>query len=131
MAKYTSKTHVCLNVVTPSGGNVHVSFIERTGDGSVYYTNDPDLIAALDNHPRFGRLFIKAEEKPAPVKKAEVSVKSDDEEDRKAITKEFSNNEDAKDFFAERYGVSRSKLRTRAAIDEVAKGLGVTVIWKE
>ena len=131
MAKYISKTHVCLNVVTPSGANVHVSFTERTGDGSVYYTNDPELIVALESHPRYGRLFIKDESFLSV--KAPVSVKSEPAAvpEKKAVTKEFSNNEDAKDYFAEKFGVSRSKLRTRAAIDEAAKSFGVTVIWKE
>ena len=132
MAKFKSNTHVCLNVVTPNGANVHVSFTEQTGKGSVYYTKDPNMIAALRNHHRFGKLFVEEAE---PVQKVQEPVKetaaSDQEETPKKNVKEFSNNEDAKDYFAERFDVSRSKLRTRAAIEEVAKGLGVTVIWKE
>jgi len=44
---------------------------------------------------------------------------------------EFDNNEDAKDYFAEHYGVSRTRLRTRSAIEEVANSLNVKVTWKE
>lgn len=133
MAKFISKTHACLNVVTPSGSNVHVSFTEQAGGGSVYYTNDPELLAALRNHHRFNKLFTEVE-MPVKMEKSVVAPKAEEDpadEAPKKKVKEFSNNEDAKEYFAEHFDVSRSKLRTRASIEEVAKGLGVTVIWKE
>jgi predicted DsbA family dithiol-disulfide isomerase len=49
----------------------------------------------------------------------------------KGVTKQFGNNEDAKEFLADRYGVSRSKMRTRAAIVEAAKSVGITIDWTE
>ena len=46
-------------------------------------------------------------------------------------TMSFANIEVAKDYFAEHYDVNRSKMRSRPAIEEVAKGYGVTIMWGE
>lgn len=120
-----------MNVVLPNGSNAHISFIEKTGKGSVYYTNDPELVMALKSHPRYGKLYKEVAEPVvavAPVKKEEGAAAAS--ESAKGVVKEFSNNEDAKDFLAERYEVSRSKMRTRSAIESTAKSLGVTIVWK-
>lgn len=136
MFKFTSKTHVCLSVALKGGGNAHVSFTELTGKGSVFTTDDKRLAESLRQHHKFGKLFKEEEvkeEHPAADAKgggenaAEVHDAAGKAED--ALT--FDNNEDAKDYLAEKYGISRSKMRTRAAIVEAAKGVGVQVSWKE
>ena len=137
--KFVSKTHVAINVVLKSGANVHVTFLELTGKGSVYYTNNAEIADALRNHYKFGKLFKEEQEaakpatKPAGEPAGTVAKGAEDGAAGmpKENVKEFANNEDAKDYLAERYGISRSKMRTRAAIEEAAKGVGITVKWTE
>lgn len=136
MRKFSSNTHVCINVITGPNQNAHVSFTELSGKGSVFYTEDEKLADAMTKHARFGKLF---REVPIDAEAATAAVAADKEEpaddgaqkDISGLTQSFSNIEDAKDFLAERYGISRSKLRTRAAIEVAAKGAGVTIEWTE
>lgn len=57
MKKYIAKTNVSINVVLTSGTNRHIAFSPLTGGGSVFYTEDPELIQAMERHYRFGTLF--------------------------------------------------------------------------
>lgn len=136
--KFVSKTHVAINVVLKNGSNVHVTFTEQTGKGSVFYTNSPDVAEALRSHYKFGKLFreeqepVKPAAKPAmPATEVAGTERREGEAPKTENVKEFANNEDAKDYLAERYGISRSKMRTRAAIEEAAKSLNITVKWTE
>ena len=129
------------NVALANGGNAHVAFTEMTGNGSVFYTDDAELAAALRGHYKFGKLFtevampVNPDGKPAgTVAKEDVNNGVElqpDGEGKKTTTQTFDNNEDAKDYLAEKYGISRSKMRTRSAIVEAAAGVGVTIAWKE
>lgn len=137
--KFKSKSHVAINVTLPSGTNVHVTFMELSGKGSVFYTNSQELAEAIRKHQKFGKLFTEEkqeEEKPAakkqaaPVNNAEAPVNNEPANTNTASVKEFSSNADAVDYLSERYGISRTKMRTRSAIEEAAKGVGVTIKWK-
>lgn len=123
--KFKSNTHVCLNVVLSNGSNKHISFTELTGKGSVFYTDSQEIANALRNHHGYNRLF--REEQEVEKKPAEEKQEVKAEPNKKV----FACNDDAKDYFADRYGVSRSKMRTRTSIDEVAKGLGFEIEWRE
>lgn len=125
MAKFVSKTHACLSVVLDSGKSMHVSFTEVTGGSSVLYTNDEAVIKGLRRHPRYGKLF--KEEKETPVAKVPVAEVKPKSAEKEAIP--FATLEDAKDYFSERYGVSRSKMRTMAAVEDVAKSHGINITW--
>jgi outer membrane biosynthesis protein TonB len=70
--KYTAKTDIALSVYLKSGKSVHVSFSALTGGGSVLYTDDEELQAALEAHPKYGRLF-KLEKTIDPKKPAKTS----------------------------------------------------------
>lgn len=129
LKKYESKTQVNLSVRLPNGANAHVSFRPKTAGGSIYYTDDEAMQAALERHPRFGRLFRLAfveEEKPESAPEAEAPA-----EEEKTEVKTFRNNDDAKDYLAERFGISRSKLRRRADIEQIAAANGIVIEWKE
>lgn len=67
MKKYIAKTNVSINVVLASGANRHISFSSLTGGGSVFYTDDSDLIRAMERHYKFGTLF-RVDTKFAPEK---------------------------------------------------------------
>ena len=45
-------------------------------------------------------------------------------------TVEVTCNDDAKDYMAEKFGVARSKMRSREQIEKVAKEYGVVFDWK-
>lgn len=74
MKKYIAKTNVSINIVLPNGANRHIAFSALTGGGSVFYTDDPDIIQAMERHYKFGTLFRadpryipeKPRNKPAP-----------------------------------------------------------------
>ena len=72
--KFRSKTHVAINVVLKSGANVHVTFMELTGKGSVYYTNNAEVAEALRNHYKFGKLFKEEQEQPVVAAKPATKV---------------------------------------------------------
>lgn len=130
MFKFTSNTHVAINVVLPNGANTHVSFSELSGKGSVFYTDNKDLATALRGHHRFGKMFKEESVIEKPAKKVAKSEAAQAPAN-KGVVKQFGNNEDAKEFLADRYGISRSKMRTRAAIIEAAKSVGIDIDWIE
>ena len=126
--KYIAKTHVALNVQM-NGSNVHVSFTPQTGGGSVFYTNDNALAEALEKHVRFGRLFKKAAE---PVKvKVEVKKAVAAEPVKKEKEKTFACYEDAKDYLVDTFGISRTKLRSKTAIEAAAKANNIILKIEE
>lgn len=57
MKKYIAKTNVSINIVLKNGKNRHIAFNSLTGGGSVYYTDDPDIIDAIERHYKYGTLF--------------------------------------------------------------------------
>lgn len=57
MKKYIAKTNVSINIVLPNGANRHIAFSALTGGGSVFYTDDPEIIQAMERHYKFGKLF--------------------------------------------------------------------------
>lgn len=79
MKKYIAKTNVSINIVLSNGKNRHIAFNPLTGGGSVFYTDDPDIIDAMERHYKYGTLFRidhkfiaeKQRNKPAPKPKPE------------------------------------------------------------
>lgn len=57
MKKYIAKTNVSVNVVLSNGTNCHITFSAVTGGGSVFYTDDAEVIKALESHYKYGKLF--------------------------------------------------------------------------
>lgn len=157
LKKYQSKSSISLSVLMGTGKSVHVSFDSVTGGGSVFYTEDEELQAALAKHPKFGRLFkevavatvttakpaVKATvkvEQPAAEEEVEDEVEDNDETTEEAeneATEEEASNlkqihvtdlEDAKNYLADNYGVSRTKIRSKKAIVEVAEANGIEFV---
>lgn len=61
LKKYASKSEVSLSVPMAGGGSVRVAFSPVTGGGSVYYTEDEELQAAMEKHAKFDKLFHEEE----------------------------------------------------------------------
>lgn len=130
MYKFTAKSHIALSVPMEKG-NAHISFVEKTGAGSTFYTDNKKVAEALRKHPKFGKLF-REEEVKVETKKPKAAVATGDGEGAGGSSAQkvpFSNNEDAKEYLADRFGVSRSKLRTRQEMEAVAKENGIVIEW--
>lgn len=129
MRKFVSNSILSLNVVLDNGSSVHVSFNPQSGGGSVFYCDDA-LANAMRNHYKFGRSF---REVAVPVVEpvAVVAEAVEKKEESKAKELSFACNDDAKDYLADAFGASRSKMRTRSAIEAIAKSHGLTIVWTE
>jgi len=120
MKKYKAKSHVALSVHLPSGKSVRVSFTPLTGGGSVYYTDDKDLQSALRSHPKYEHLFKECE-MPAPMVQSQPAPKQADSTTKISV----SCIEDAKEILVDKFGYSRTKLRSIKAIKDAAEKHGI------
>lgn len=150
MKKYIAKTNVSINVILPSGANRHIAFSALTGGGSVYYTDNPDVIQAIERHYKFGTLFRidpryeaeKQQNKPVAKAKAKSAPKqpdanpateepeagqspAEDGEDTDIKKVVVSDPDSAKAYLAEQFGYSRTKIKTIKAIKEAAASHGI------
>lgn len=134
--RYMAYSHVCINVALNGGGVLHVAFEPITGGGSVFYTADSQVQEALENHNRFGKLFFLDEEISEEVqgekeKETPVSEEAKDgDNDTQGTLQEITVTcaDDAKDYLSEHFGVSRTKMRSIKAIQEVASVNGIVFV---
>ena len=101
----------------------------------MYITNDENMISALESHVSFGRLFRLAEviddKKETSIKATASKAKAEPKKDeKKAIDVEVTCSEDAKEYLADKFGMSRSKLRNREQIMAAGAANGVNFIFK-
>lgn len=116
MKKYKAYSDLFLNV-TYDGRPRHIQFDSlSTGNGSVYLTDDAKMQKAIEEHPFFER-YIDVEE----VRQAAPSSSPGDRPGvRKAVEIQVSGPDDAKDYIADTFGISRSQLRSVEAIRKAA-----------
>ena len=113
MKKYKAYTSLYLTVGY-GGGNRHIQFDPlSTGSGSVYMTDDPEMQKAIEGHPSFGRYIEVEEVDETPAAPVAEAVKE-------PVEVEVSCPDDAKEYIADTFGVSRSQLRTVEAIKKSA-----------
>ena len=134
---YKSRSCVSVSARMKNGTNVRVSFTPITGKGSVFYTDNERLQEALEKHPKFGRLFFldgSATQSQSTWQGdgSATQSQSTGENDEEVLTREIKAmcNDDAKDYLAEKYGISRSKLRSRVQIEAAAKANGIQFVWE-
>lgn len=143
MKKYIAKTNVSINVVLPSGANRHISFCALTGGGSVYYTDDPETIQAMERHYKYGTLFRatpqheggKRVKRTVPQPAADIaelpatepSADNEEQGEQEAGFKKIvvTDPDDAKGYLAEHFGVSRTKIKGVKTIKEIAAANGI------
>lgn len=113
-----------LNVSLSNGNSVHVSFNKNSDGSSTYITENEDIQNGLESHYLFGNRFrIQGIiEDPTPQKKSAPHPKEEQPQLREVLVSDLSA---AKDYIAEKFGVSRTMLRTRTAIVEHAKAHGI------
>lgn len=118
--KYQAGTDLSFSVMV-GNERVRVVFEGKTMGCSIYGTRDEKLQKAIESHYWFNDKFFLVEavdEKRAAAK----TKKKTAEEEKTHIVTDF---EDARDYLAETFGVSRSKLKTKEDILSIAKEKGV------
>ena len=126
--KYQAGTDLSFSVMV-GNERVRVVFEGKTMGCSIYGTRDEKLQKAIESHYWFNdKFFLKEavdEKKEAAEakKRAAAKIKKKTAEEKKThIVTDF---EDARDYLAETFGVSRSKLKTKEDILAIAKEKGV------
>lgn len=119
---YKSGSDISINVILSDKKNLHISFTPSSDGTSTYTTKDASVQAAIEKHYRYGKLFrlarVEDERKPK-AKPVEAAPASKNEE---IIVPDLSV---AKDILADRFGISRTLLRTKDEIIEHAAAHGV------
>ena len=126
--KYQAGTDLSFSVMV-GNERVRVVFEGKTMGCSIYGTRDEKLQKAIESHYWFKDKFFLVEavdekkEAAEAKKRATAKTKKKAAEEQKThIVTDF---EDARDYLAETFGVSRSKLKTKEDILSIAKEKGV------
>lgn len=126
--KYQAGTDLSFSVMV-GNERVRVVFEGKTMGCSIYGTRDEKLQKAIESHYWFNDKFFlveavdeKKEAAEAKKRAAAKTKKKVADEKKTHIVTDF---EDARDYLAETFGVSRSKLKTKEDILSIAKEKGV------
>lgn len=126
--KYQAGTDLSFSVMV-GNERVRVVFEGKTMGCSIYGTRDEKLQKAIESHYWFKDKFFlveavdeKKEAAEAKKRAAAKTKKKAAEEKKTHIVTDF---EDARDYLAETFGVSRSKLKTKEDILSISKEKGV------
>ena len=119
---YKSGSDISISVQLAGKKSLHISFTPSSDGTSTYTTKDASVQAAIEKHYRFGKLFrlasVEDERKPKEKPVQATSVKKNEEISVPDLSV-------AKDILADRFGISRTLLRTKDAIMEHAAAHGV------
>ena len=118
--KYQAGTDLAFSVMV-GNERMRIIFDGKSVGCSVYMTRDHKVQKAIESHYWFNDKFFLVESIDEKKEAAEAKKKVDDEKKTHVVT-DF---EDAKDYLADTYGVSRSKMKTKEDILAIAKEKGV------
>lgn len=126
--KYQAGTDLSFSVMV-GNERVRVVFEGKTMGCSIYGTRDEKLQKAIESHYWFNdKFFLKEavdEKKEAAEAKKRAAAKTKKKAAEEKKTHIVTDFEDARDYLAETFGVSRSKLKTKEDILSIAKEKGV------
>lgn len=126
--KYQAGTDLAFSVMV-GDERMRIVFEGKTMGNSVYMTRDPKVQKAIESHYWFNDKFFLAksidEKKEAAEAKKKAAAKAKKKVADEKKTHIVTDVEDAKDYLAETYGVSRSKMKTKEEILAVAQEHGV------
>ena len=126
--KYQAGSDLAFSVMV-GNERMRIVFEGKTMGSSVYMTRDTKVQKAIESHYWFKDKFFLVEsidekkEAAEAKKKAAAKAKKKVADEKK--THVVTDVEDAKDYLAETYGVSRSKMKTKEDILAIAKEKGV------
>lgn len=119
--KYQAGTDLAFSVMV-GNERMRINFEGKTMGCSVYMTRDPKVQKAVESHYWFKDKFFLVETVDEKKKTAAKTKKKVADEKK---THSVTDVEDAKDYLAETFGVSRSKMKTKEDILAIAKEKGV------
>lgn len=126
--KYQAGTDLAFSVMV-GDERMRIVFEGKTMGSSVYMTRDPKVQKAIESHYWFNDKFFLVESIDEKKEAAEAKKKAAAKTKKKAADEKkthiVTDVEDAKDYLAETYGVSRSKMKTKEEILAVAQEHGV------
>lgn len=126
--KYQAGTDLSFSVMV-GNERVRVVFEGKTMGCSIYGTRDEKLQKAIESHYWFNDKFFLVEAVDEKKEAAEAKKRAAAKTKKKAAgekkTHIVTDFEDARDYLAETFGVSRSKLKTKEDILSIAKEKGV------
>lgn len=126
--KYQAGSDLAFSVMV-GNERMRIVFEGKTMGNSIYMTRDPKVQKAIESHYWFKDKFFLVEtidekkEAAEAKKKAAAKAKKKVADEKK--THLVTDVEDAKEYLAETYGVSRSKMKTKEDILDIAKEKGV------
>ncbi len=123
---YRANTGIAINVVLGSGKSTHVSFTSLSNGTSVFSTSDEDMQKAIEKHYKFGSLFRLIDTIDESVKAEPAEEESENEGESEMTTIKVSDLASAKDYLAEKFGISRTALKSKTSILNQASLHGVT-----
>ena len=126
--KYQAGTDLAFSVMVGDERMRNI-FEGKTMGSSVYMTRDPKVQKAIESHYWFKDKFFLVEsideKKEAAEAKKKAAAKAKKKEADEKKTHVVTDVEDAKDYLAETYCVSRSKMKTKEDILAIANEKGV------
>ena len=126
--KYQAGSDLAFSVMV-GNERMRIVFEGKTMGNSIYMTRDPKVQKAIESHYWFKDKFFLVEsideKKEAAEAKKKAAAKAKKKEADEKKTHLVTDVEDAKEYLAETYGVSRSKMKTKEDILDIAKEKGV------
>lgn len=126
--KYQAGSDLAFSVMV-GNERMRIVFEGKTMGSSIYMTRDPKVQKSIESHYWFNDKFFLVEsidekkEAAEAKKKAAAKAKKKVADEKK--THIVTDVEDAKEYLAETFGVSRSKMKTKDDILAIAKEKGV------
>lgn len=116
------KAASCISTTARSGEKLmRIVFEPLSRGGSYYASRDAKEQEAIENHPDFGKAFF-LERSVDEEAEAKALKEQEAKEEAGQITEyPVSSLAEAREYIADRFGISRTQLRSKAAIMEAAK----------
>ena len=112
--RYRSSSEISINITFTEGQTKRIRFSPLSSNVNVYYSNDEDEQKALETHPRYNELFIIDPDFVVPKKnEPEEEVK---DTTPKIKTVKVNCIDDAKDYLADNFNVSRTHFKSKKAV---------------
>ncbi|MDD6007654.1 MAG: hypothetical protein PUC21_10180 [Bacteroidales bacterium] len=104
--------------------NMHITFTPLSNGSSLFTTDNEEIIDAIEHHYKFGKMFRLdgVEDSGEALESGEQRVESEEASEGETLKQvSVSDLAAAKDYLADKCGVSRTVLRSKNAIIEQAK----------
>lgn len=130
---YKGYSDLAFNVMV-DGKPRRVSFEPQSHGSSIYNTRDVKEQKGIEAHPWFNdKFWLESEvdevkQAAEAKKKAAAKAKKAEAEKKTHLVEDLA---DAKDYLADEYGISRSKMKTKEDILEIAKEHNVELVGLE